>query len=96
MTPPTTPTNALYSSNKLLFFETRDPQCFFSELGIEELREIVEISIDLKFFGLAERALEQIVAFQKEQLSAIEPQGLSMTVKQVSKSILQTFSGSQK
>ena len=81
--------NALYNEEGRLFFDTSDPQCFLPGLDAPALSNITQLNVELRFFALAEQALEQIVAHQKKLLQS--PAYLSKEFLQRGKRIVKSL-----
>ncbi len=64
--------NELYNFEGKMFFDTEDPQCFFPELGEEDLRGAVAVEVCLRFSALGEKALRGLVEFQKNRIRQME------------------------
>lgn len=69
--------NELYNVDGTLFFDTDDPQCYFPELGEEQLRGAVAVEVCLQFSALGEKALRELVEFQKNRLRRMEKGGVA-------------------
>jgi glycosyltransferase involved in cell wall biosynthesis len=88
--------NARYSRNGVLLFDTGDPQCFFPELTGQALCDIVQLTVELHFVALAERALENIVDYQRAELEKIGSGGKPKRIRQAGRLLLRTLSGKKK
>lgn len=62
--------NAFFEDGKTWYFNTKDPQYFFTQATAEKLEQASRLSIELVFVGLGERALEAIINHQQDQLMA--------------------------
>jgi hypothetical protein len=88
--------NAGYTRQGVLLFDTGDPQCFFPELTGSALSDITQLAVELRFVALAERALEYIVGYQKTELEKIGLKGGSKRIRQAGQVLLSTLSGKKK
>ncbi|EKD35895.1 MAG: glycosyl transferase [uncultured bacterium] len=86
--------NALYSLQGMLLFDTEDPQCFLPELDRQMLTHITRLSVELRFLALADQALEHIVAHQKELLQKQGEKRLSHKILQGGKRLVGSIIGS--
>ena len=63
--------NELYAHEGKLFFDTVDSQCYFPGLGPMELKDIVQLTVSLRFVAFAESALRHVVDYQKELIEGL-------------------------
>jgi len=63
--------NELYAHEGKLFFDTVDSQCYFPGLGPLELKDIVQLTVSLRFNAFAESALRYLVDYQKELIDEL-------------------------
>ena len=88
--------NALYTRDGVLLFDTGDPQCFFPELAGPALCDITQLAVELRFVALAERALAYIVGYQRTELEKMGVKGGSKRIRQAGQVLLSTLSGKKK
>lgn len=88
--------NALYRRDDLLFFDTSDPQCFFPTLSPPDYQGLKRVTVELRFTALAEVALQQLVALQKEQLQRIGKLGGAKKMRHVGGHLLRSFFGTRR
>ncbi|MFH0782747.1 MAG: glycosyltransferase family A protein [Pseudomonadota bacterium] len=85
--------NALYDQQGLLYFDTCDSQCYFSDLNRLDLLGITQVSVDLRFHALAELALEQLVQIQKVKLGMLATSRIPKKIKRVGRLVLRFLTG---
>lgn len=85
--------NALYNQQGLLYFDTCDPQCYFPDLNQSDLLGITQVSVELRFFSLAESALEQLVQFQKAKLGVPVMSRIPKKIRRACRSLLRFLAG---
>lgn len=88
--------NELYAHDGKLFFDTIDPQCYFTGLGPPELEDIAQLTVSLRFVALAESALKYLVDYQKELIDDLRAQKLSMKINRAGRSMVRLAPGSKK
>ena len=88
--------NALYSLRDMLLFDTMDPQCFLPELNDQNLHEIDQLSIELRFIALGEHALEHIVEHQKTRVFQQAGETISQKILAGSRKLMQSLISSPK
>ena len=88
--------NELYAHDGRLFFDTIDPQCYFTGLGPPELEDIAQLTVSLRFVALAESALKYLVDYQKELIDDLRGQKLSMKINRAGRSMVRLAPGSKK
>lgn len=86
--------NALYNRQGRLLFDTKDPQCYLPELDRQILTQATQLTVELRFVALAEQALDQIVAFQKELLQSQGKERLARKILQGGKRLACSLIGS--
>lgn len=88
--------NELYAHDGKLFFDTIDPQCYFTGLGPPELKDIAQLTVSLRFVALAESALKYLVDYQKALIDDLRGQKLSMKINRAGRSMVRLAPGSKK
>jgi len=88
--------NELYAHEGKLFFDTIDPQCYFPGLGPPELKDIVQLTVSLRFVALAESALKYLVDYQKELIDDLREPKLSVKINRAGRSMVRFAPGSKK
>lgn len=88
--------NALYSHQGRLLFDSCDPQCFFPELGPLVLKDVRQLIVELHFLALAEQALAYIVKYQRDELEAVTSGKLPSMLRQTGRFLLSTLTGGRK
>ena len=88
--------NALYSHEGRLFFDSCDSQCFFPHLEMSAAADFVSLTVDLEFVALGEAALQEIVGHQKGLLETLATETLPKKIRQVGRLLLQSFSAAEK
>lgn len=88
--------NALYVEDGTLFFDTRDSQCYFPGFAGGNLHGLAELSVNLHFKALGEKALELLVNYQKDELRKLSETGLTGRIKKVSTTLLQPITSSKR
>lgn len=88
--------NALYTRHGTLLFDTRDPQCFFPELGGQAFCDIAQLTVELRFVALAELALAHIVRYQRTELEMRAAGGMPKRIRQAGSLLLQSLIGKKK
>ncbi len=87
--------NELYAHDGKLFFDTIDPQCYFTGLGPPELKDIAQLTVSLRFVALAESALKYLVDYQKELIDDLMEQKLSTKINRAGRSMVRLAPGSK-
>jgi glycosyltransferase involved in cell wall biosynthesis len=87
--------NEVYAHGSKLFFDTADSQCYFPGLGSEELKDIAQLTVTLRFVALADSALKQLVDYQKELIDSLRGQKISGKINRATRSLARLASGSK-
>lgn len=88
--------NELYVHEGKLFFDTVDSQCYFPGLGPLELKNIVQLTVNLRFVAFAEAALQYVVDYQKELIDCLKDQKFSSKISHATGSLVRLATGSKK